>query len=230
MVGGAFLCYEGFEKLAHRFLHSKDTDEARHSALTQALADPAVDLVARERKRIKGAVRTDFILSAEIIAITLGTVAAAPFTQQVIVLAGIAAIMTAGVYGLVAGIVKLDDAGLYLSLQSGDGAFDRLQRRLGAAILAAAPFLMKGLSIAGTAAMFLVGGGIITHAVHPLHAVVEHATEAVAGIPAAGGVFATIVPLLIDAAVGMIVGAVVLLVVTGVKKLLPKKKGEGATS
>jgi uncharacterized protein len=213
MVGGAFLCYEGFEKLAHRFLHSKDTDEARHSELTQALADPAVDVVARERERIKGAVRTDFILSAEIIAITLGSVAAAPFTQQVIVIAGIAAIMTAGVYGLVAGIVKLDDAGLYLSLQSGDGAFDRLQRRLGAAILAAAPFLMKGLSIAGTAAMFLVGGGILSHGVPALH----HAIVAIA--ERAGSALGVLVPFLADALVGIVAGAIVLAGVSLVQRM-----------
>ena len=115
MVGGAFLCYEGFEKLAHRFLHSREEDDAHHAELRAALADPAMDLVAIEKEKIKGAVRTDFILSAEIIVITLGTVAAAPFVTRVAVLVGIALIMTVGVYGLVAGIVKLDDGGLYLS-------------------------------------------------------------------------------------------------------------------
>jgi hypothetical protein len=225
MLGGAFLCFEGVEKVAHRFLHSKEEEVQHHIEHVRANADPAIDLVAFEKQKVKGAIRTDFILSAEIVVITLGTVAEASFGQRVAVLCVIAAGMTVGVYGLVAGIVKLDDLGLRLAEKTSSAA-----RAIGRGILRFAPFLMKGLSIAGTAAMFLVGGGIITHAVHPLHAVVEHATEAVAGIPAAGGVFATIVPLLIDAAVGMIVGAVVLLVVTGVKKLLPKKKGEGATS
>ena len=176
MLGGAFLCYEGFEKLAHKFLHSKTEEEAHHAELTRAVADPALDLVAFEQGKIKGAVRTDFILSAEIIAITLGTVAESPFITQVSVLVGIALLMTVGVYGLVAAIVKLDDGGLYLSRQAGGGAWGRFQRGLGAGILKTAPWLMKGLSIAGTAAMFLVGGGILTHGIPMLH----HAIEAVA--------------------------------------------------
>ena len=139
----------------------------------QARSDPAVDLVAVEKEKIKGAVRTDFILSAEIIVITLGTVADAPFATQVAVLVGIALLMTVGVYGLVAGIVKLDDAGLYLSRREGDAAVARIQRRVGASILEAAPLLMKGLSIAGTAAMFLVGGGILVHGIPGLHDWIE---------------------------------------------------------
>ena len=221
MLGGAFLCFEGVEKVAHRFLHSKEEDEEHHRELVVAIADPAVDIVAFEKQKVKGAIRTDFILSAEIVVITLGTVAEATFGQRVAVLCVIAAAMTVGVYGLVAGIVKLDDLGLRLVDKGGAAA-----RAIGRGILRFAPFLMKGLSIAGTAAMFLVGGGIITHAVHALHVVVEHATAAVAGVPGAGGVLAAIVPLLIDAAVGVIVGAVILLVVTGVKKLLPKKKAK----
>jgi predicted DNA repair protein MutK len=175
MIGGAFLCYEGFEKIAHRFLHSKAEDATHHKALVQALADPAVDLVALERDKIKGAVRTDFILSAEIVAITLGTVATASFMTQVAVLSGIAILMTVGVYGLVAGIVKLDDAGLHLNRRSGESAFVKLQRALGAAILRTAPWLMKGLSVAGTAAMFLVGGGILVHGIPALHHLGENA-------------------------------------------------------
>ena len=119
MVGGAFLCFEGFEKLAHKLLHARGDDAAEHQALTRALADPQIDLVAFERDKIKGAVRTDFILSAEIIAITLGAVAGAAFGTQVAVLAGIALVMTIGVYGIVAGIVKLDDLGLWLSGRPG---------------------------------------------------------------------------------------------------------------
>lgn len=149
MLGGAYLCFEGFEKLAHSFFH-KRTEEQAH--LVEAVADPATDLVAFEKDKIKGAIRTDFILSAEIIAITLGTVADAPLMQQVIVLSGIAIVMTIGVYGLVAGIVKLDDLGLWLTQKPGQAA-----RSIGGAILRAAPYMMKSLSVIGTAAMFMVG-------------------------------------------------------------------------
>jgi predicted DNA repair protein MutK len=168
MVGGTWLCFEGFEKIAHRFLHDRAEDEAHHAAQLKALSDPAVDLVAFEKEKIRGAVRTDFVLSAEIIVITLGTVQDKDFMTQVAVLAGIALLMTIGVYGLVAGIVKLDDAGIYLSQRSSVAA-----RRLGAWIVAAAPWLMKGLSVAGTAAMFLVGGGILVHGIPQLAALVH---------------------------------------------------------
>lgn len=216
MLGGAFLCYEGFEKLAHKFLHSKAEDEARRAELLNALADPAVDLVAVEKDKIKGAVRTDFILSAEIIAITLGTVQDSAFITQVSVLSGIAVLMTVGVYGLVAGIVKLDDGGLYLSQKTG------ALRSLGRGILATAPWLMKGLSVAGTAAMFLVGGGILTHGIPALH----HAIETLSA--AAGPVLGAITPLLADAVVGLVAGALVLAAVTLVKRLLPKRNAPAA--
>lgn len=205
MVGGAFLCFEGFEKLAHKYLHARHEDEARHTQLTQALADPAVDLVQVEKDKIKGAVRTDFILSAEIIAITLGTVASSPFVTQVAVLSGIAVVMTIGVYGLVAGIVKLDDLGLYLSRQAG-GA----KQAVGAGILRAAPWLMKGLSVAGTAAMFLVGGGILTHGFAPLQHAIEAATQWLAALPGVGAVLAVVAPLLLDGVTGIVAGALVL--------------------
>lgn len=152
MLGGAFLCFEGFEKLAHKFLHSKDEDDAQHKARQQAVADANVDLVAFEKAKIKGAVRTDFILSAEIIAITLGIVADTPLPQQIIVLSGIAIVMTIGVYGLVGGIVKLDDLGLWMTTKA-----SRLAQLVGNGILRAAPYMMKSLSVIGTAAMFLVG-------------------------------------------------------------------------
>jgi len=164
VLGGLFLCYEGFEKLAHRFLHSAGDDAAARAAVTAAAADPAVDLVAWERDKIKGAIRTDFILSAEIIVITLGVVGAAPFATRLGTLTAIALLMTVGVYGLVAGIVKLDDAGLHLASRRGDGALDGALRALGRGLLGAAPRLMKFLGVAGTVAMFLVGGGILTHA------------------------------------------------------------------
>jgi predicted DNA repair protein MutK len=214
MVGGAFLCYEGFEKLAHKFLHSRAEDEAHHAELVQALADPKVDLVALEKEKIKGAVRTDFVLSAEIVAITLGTVAASGFGTQVGVLCGISIIMTVGVYGLVAGIVKLDDAGLHLSRRGGETASARGARALGAGILKAAPYLMKGLSIAGTAAMFLVGGGILTHGVPPLHHAIEHATQGLGSVPA------LLASSLADALVGIVAGAVVLGVVSAAQRVL----------
>jgi len=214
MLGGAFLCFEGFEKLAHRFLH-REAVAAHRSELAQAVADPEIDLVALEKDKIKGAIRTDFILSAEIIVITLGTVAAASFGKQVTVLAGIAFIMTVGVYGLVAGIVKLDDAGLYLSQRPA-----RWVRALGLRILGAAPVLMKSLSVIGTAAMFLVGGGILVHGLPVAH----HAVAAVAGsaalLPGIGGMLGAVTPLLMDGLAGMAAGALVLAGVMIVKGLI----------
>ncbi len=208
MLGGAYLCYEGFEKIAHILFHRAET-AARRAELAGALADPAVDLVAFEQDKIKGAVRTDFILSAEIIVISLGTVAGEPFVTQVTVLTGIALVMTAGVYGLVAGIVKLDDAGLWLSERQA-----AVQRSLGAAILWAAPWLMKGLSAAGMAAMFLVGGGILVHGVPPLHHWVGQAAEA------AGGMAGSLVALAADGAVGIAAGATALAVATLVQRVV----------
>ncbi|HSI59424.1 MAG TPA: DUF808 domain-containing protein [Ideonella sp.] len=218
MVGGAFLCFEGFEKLAHKFLHRAEEDETAHAELTRAVADPAVDLVAFEKDKIKGAVRTDFILSAEIIAITLGTVASSPMLTQVSVLSLVALVMTIGVYGLVAGIVKLDDAGLYLSQRSGASGFTGLQRAVGRALLVAAPMLMKALSVLGTAAMFLVGGGILTHGLPFLHHLLEPL------IAAAGSIGGPVVSLLGDAVVGIVAGGLVLAGVTLVKKFLPAGK------
>lgn len=220
MIGGAFLCFEGFEKIAHKFLHSESKDEAEHESRAQANANPAVDLVAMEKDKIKGAVRTDFILSAEIIAITLGTVAAASFAQQVAVLVGIAAIMTVGVYGLVAGIVKLDDLGLWLNSKS-----SAVAKALGTGIVNAAPWLMKFLSIAGTAAMFLVGGGILVHGVPALHHAVEGAGAASALWPV-GWLWAVLVPNLLNGVVGIIAGGLVVAVVTAVQKM----RGKGAAA
>lgn len=214
MLGGLFLCFEGFEKLAHKFLHDKGEDEAHHSEHVAALTDTSVDMVAFEKEKVKGAIRTDFILSAEIIAITLGVVANEAFMKQVTVLSGIALIMTVGVYGFVAGIVKLDDGGLYLSRQTGDGFFRKLQAALGRGILRAAPWMMKSLSVIGTAAMFMVGGGILTHGMPGAHDVIHHAAVAVG--PFAGAVL----PTLIDATTGIIAGALVLGVVMAVSKVM----------
>jgi len=209
MLGGAFLCYEGFEKLAHKLLHSQAEDQAQHQELLQAVADPQVDMLAFEKSKISGAIRTDFILSAEIIAITLGTVAAASFGKQVAVLAGIALLMTIGVYGLVAGIVKLDDAGLYLNQRGGMGLASRLQRGLGRGILLAAPYLMKGLSILGTAAMFMVGGGILTHGIPAAHHGIEQLAHSVGS-----GLLGALLPPLLNALAGIVAGALALALVS----------------
>ncbi|AMB80303.1 hypothetical protein AV641_15110 [Pseudomonas fragi] len=222
MLGGAYLCFEGFEKLAHPFMHSKAEDQGKHQALQQAVADAEVDLVAFEKDKVKGAIRTDFILSAEIIAITLGIVSESPLLQQVVVLSGIAIVMTVGVYGLVGGIVKLDDAGLYLSQKTGDGVWSGFQRSFGRGLLNTAPYMMKSLSVIGTAAMFMVGGGILTHGVPAAH----HWIEGVAASSAQWlGVVSAIVPTLLNAVAGIVAGAVVLAVVAGVSKVWRAIKG-----
>ncbi|GAB2858327.1 DUF808 domain-containing protein [Pseudoduganella ginsengisoli] len=217
MVGGAYLCFEGFEKVAHPLLHSGEEDEQHHAELSAALANPEVDMVALEKDKIKGAIRTDFILSAEIIVIALGTVADAPFGQQVAVLAGVAALMTVGVYGIVAAIVKMDDAGLYLARLPGAGGF---VKGVGRFLLAAAPKLMKFLSVAGTLAMFMVGGGILTHGIPGAHDVIHHAVEAVADIAGVGRALAAVMPPVLDAIGGLVAGGLVLAVVTAAGKVV----------
>ena len=212
MIGGAFLCFEGFEKLAHKFLHSKHEDEASHAELAEALVDTNVDLVAFEKDKIKGAVRTDFVLSAEIIAITLATVATQPFMTQVSVLSLIALVMTVGVYGFVGAIVKLDDLGIHLGAKEGAGGSARLMRATGAAILKAAPLLMRFLSVAGTAAMFLVGGGILVHGIPPLHHWVEELGHGT-------GIVAALAPTLVNGLLGVVAGAIVLGLVTVATRL-----------
>ena len=210
MLGGAFLCFEGFEKLAHKYLHDS---AAEHEELRQALSDPQVDLLTFEKDKIAGAIRTDFILSAEIIVITLGTVAGEPFIKQLSVLALIAVVMTIGVYGLVAGIVKLDDAGLYLSRKASS-----LLRGLGNLLLSAAPWLMKSLSVIGTAAMFMVGGGILTHGIPAAHHLIEQLAASAAGLPALGAVLSVLTAPLLNGLAGIVAGALVLAVVTGASR------------
>lgn len=212
IMGGLYLCFEGFEKIAHKFLHGAE-EEAEHEELIEHLSDPNVDLVEYEKKKIKGAVRTDFILSLEIIVLTLGIVADSGFVTQVLVVSGIALIMTVGVYGLVAGIVKLDDAGLYLNQTEGEGAWAGFRRWFGARLISFAPWLMKALGVIGTVAMFMVGGGILVHGIHPLGAAIAHFTQSL------GPVLAGITPSLAGIAVGMIAGAIVVAVVEGVKKI-----------
>ncbi len=216
MLGGLFLCFEGFEKIAHQWLHSADEAEAQHQQTLAAVANEAVDLVAFEKDKIKGAIRTDFILSAEIVVITLGTVAAASLGERVAVLVGISLLMTVGVYGLVAAIVKLDDAGLHLSQAQGAGA--AFQRRLGAGLLAFAPWLMKTLSVVGTAAMFMVGGGILVHGWPWLHHAVEGLEATAAAVPGVGVVLGSLSTAVVGALVGVAAGAVVVGVLTLVQR------------
>ncbi len=206
MLGGAFLCFEGFEKVAHKVLHPPEKAEAGREELKQALLDPNVDFMALEKDKIKGAVRTDFILSAEIIVITLGTVSGATFGKQVGVLVGIALLMTVGVYGLVAGIVKLDDAGVALSRRA-----DAFSRAVGAGLLAAAPGLMRVLSVAGTAAMFLVGGGILAHGIPPIHHFVQELEQGAGPLAAVG-------PTLVNALVGVVAGGLIVMVLTAIQR------------
>lgn len=210
MMGGAYLCFEGFEKLAHKFLHSKQDDVQHHRELIEAVADPQVDMVAFEKEKIKGAVRTDFILSAEIIVISLGTVAAATFAKQAAVVVAIAILMTVGVYGFVALIVKLDDVGMHLCKKTGAVA-----QGIGKGLLLAAPKLMKLLSVLGTAAMFMVGGGIITHGIPVLH-------HWIGDIAAATAPLGWLTESVLNGVSGVVIGALVLLVVTPVLKLFRK--------
>ena len=219
MIGGAYLCYEGCEKIAHKLIHV-ETEEAHRAEHLKALANPAVDLVAIEKDKIQGAIRTDFILSAEIVVISLGTVANATFANQVAVLCVIAILMTAGVYGIVAGIVKLDDAGLHLSRKSGNGFWRKIQRLLGQALLNLAPYLMKGLSIVGTIAMFMVGGGILTHGIPGAHDVIHRLSHGAGAVPGIGGILESILPTLFNILVGILAGALVLVGVTVTAKCL----------
>ena len=216
MIGGFYLCLEGVEKLAHKWLHSPAEDAAEHAVELAAVADENIDLAAFEADKIKGAIRTDFVLSAEIIVIALGTVAGQPFAAQLAVLVGIALLMTVGVYGFVAGIVKLDDLGLHLLTKPG-----RLRQTIGQGLLLTAPKLMKALTVIGTAAMFLVGGGILAHGVEPLHHFIEHAGEVV-------GLFGGVVAALLNALVGVAGGALALGAVSLAGKLAAVFKGQKA--
>jgi uncharacterized protein len=207
MCGGAYLCFEGVEKLAHSLLHPK----AEHDEHIQAAVNPAVDMVVFEKQKIKGAVRTDFVLSAEIMVIALGAVQEAPFISRVLVLVAIALGMTVGVYGLVAGIVKIDDLALYLS--RGKQALFKLIGRL---LLKLAPLLMKAIGVAGTIAMFLVGGGIFVHNIGAIHHLIESWSHATGGL-------AEFTEQLLTAATGVLVGAILVALFTLGKTVLPRK-------
>ncbi|WP_110670194.1 DUF808 domain-containing protein [Salinicola halophilus] len=215
MVGGAYLCFEGAEKLAHKFLHGKEASKAK--VREAAKLDSKEERLAFEKDKIKGAVRTDFILSAEIIAITLGSVAAASFTEKVVVLAIIAVVITLVVYGLVGAIVKLDDLGLYLAERG-----SRVAEVVGNAILKAAPWLMKLLSIVGTIAMFLVGGGILTHGIPFLHHGIDRLADA-SDLPGVGAIIQPLTPMLLNFAAGLLAGGLLLALFEGVKRLRGQK-------
>lgn len=216
MIGGLFLCYEGVEKVLHSLHHkkAKTVDEAQ-----QELEHVEVDLVAFEKEKVKGAIRTDFILSAEIVVISLGTVATASFITQLSVLSIIAIAMTVGVYGFVALIVKIDDIGLHLTEQTSN-----LKQKIGRGLLVFAPILMKTLTIVGTIAMFLVGGGIINHAVPWMHHFSEDTVEYVQEIPSIGNIVGVLAPTSLNLLIGFIAGLLVLLAVNMVKKIWPKFK------
>lgn len=215
MFGGLFLCYEGFEKLHHSYLHRKDHPHESH----QIQQPEITDWVAFEADKIKGAIRTDFVLSAEIIAITLGIVAEKSLSTQFLTLAAIGIVMTIGVYGLVAAIVKMDDAGLYLSQRQGQSVITQLNRKLGFGLLSAAPLLMKSLTIIGTAAMFMVGGGILTHGLHVVSEQIHHAEQAVEAISVVGPALGLLTPSILNGLFGVLAGAVAVILMTGIQKL-----------
>ena len=222
MLGGAYLCFEGFEKVTHRFLHKADEDE-EHKERLRAVANKKIDMVAFEKRRIRGAIRTDAILSAEIIVIVLGTVQDADLVTRIMVLSFLAAAITVGVYGLVAGIVKMDDVGLHLIQKSDTSRLAKFQHWLGEWILRMAPKLMSTLSIVGTAAMFLVGGGILVHGL-PIAADGLHFVEAWAhGLPVASGFIGAIASLLYSGLFGFLAGGVIVGIYLGVKRLMPSK-------
>lgn len=214
MLGGLYLCYEGVEKIAHKWLHSEGEEEAHHQELVTAMSDGSVDIVAMEKAQIKGAIRTDFILSAEIIVIALGATQGADIVTQTMVVSMIAMLATVGVYGLVSAIVKFDDAGLALIEGSGDNRWGRIRRSLGQGILLIAPKFMRLVSVVGMAAMFLVGGGILVHGLPFLHHLLEALPHAPEGIAAA------VVPLLFNAISGIVAGTIALAAMTIINRLL----------
>jgi predicted DNA repair protein MutK len=224
MAGGAYLCYEGFEKLAHKFLHTEAEDKEHDAEILEVLMHPDVDMLAFEKDKIKGAIRTDFVLSGEIIIITLGSVAGAAFMSQVAVLSAIAIIMTVGVYGFVGLIVKLDDIGLYLKQKPGSKALNWLRQLSGNLLLSFAPRLMKSLTVIGTIAMFLVGGGILTHQVPVAHHFIEDATSAMVSLGSVGEYLQPIFPSLLNIIAGVFAGGIVLVAVALLQNIYFKFK------
>jgi uncharacterized protein len=221
VIGGLFLCYEGFEKVSHKFFHSKQNLKEEHQALVKAVSNEKIDIVAFEKKKIKGAIRTDFILSAEIVVIALGSVQAAAFETQVLVISALAIAITIGVYGLVAGIVKLDDLGLYLLRKSVSGRFNALQRSLGRGLLIFAPLLMRLLTIVGTIAMFLVGGGILVHSFSWLRQQFHYFEQWLSQY--IGFLADSVLPILLDGITGFVAGGIVLATITTILRLKNKQ-------
>ncbi len=217
VLGGLFLCFEGFEKVSHKYFHSKKTIAAEHKALLEAVSDENIDIAALEKEKIKGAIRTDFILSAEIVVIVLGSVQDAPFQTQVLVVSLLAIAITIGVYGLVAAIVKLDDLGLYLLRKSVAGRFNAMQRSVGRGLLVFAPFLMKLLTVVGTIAMFLVGGGIIVHSFSWLNGQFTNIEQWIGGY--LGTFSESILSILLDGITGIVAGGLVLAIVSAISRL-----------
>ena len=226
MLGGAFLCYEGFEKVAHRFLHPAAEDEEEHNERLKAVADKRVNMVAFEKKRIRGAIRTDAILSAEIIVIVLGTVQDADLVTRIVVLSVVAAVITVGVYGLVAGIVKLDDLGMHLIDKQGESKWTRLQHWFGEWILRFAPKFMRTLSVVGTAAMFLVGGGILVHSIPAVAEALHHVEVLAHELPVGGGFATVLAAMVFNGLFGALIGGLLVAVGGGIKRLLPAKSPE----
>lgn len=224
MIGGSYLCFEGFEKVYHKLVHPKhdarDDAAEKRKVRAKAMVDPSIDLVKLEKTKINGAIRTDFILSAEIIVITLGTIEQSPFPTQIAVLIAVALLITVGVYGLVAGIVKLDDLGLYLTKDAIEGKPAGIKQKLGKAILQVAPYLMRLLGIAGTIAMFLVGGGIILHGIPPLAERLHHLEESLAEISAP---LAWVTPILLEGLTGVIVGGILVAIYSLIKAMFVKE-------
>ena len=219
MFGGLFLCYEGFEKLHHSYTHRQQENSLNDNMVEQKLAQDVQDLRAYEQEKVKGAIRTDFVLSAEIIAISLGVVAGSDLMNQFLTLSVIAIVMTVGVYGLVAGIVKIDDLGFYLNKRQGEGVWTRFGRYLGLKLILAAPYLMKTLTVVGTIAMFMVGGGILTHGLHVISELFEQASAWVSHFDYIGAVLAAITPSVLNALFGVVAGAIALALMTIVQKL-----------
>ncbi|WP_206484099.1 DUF808 domain-containing protein [Thalassotalea sp. G2M2-11] len=217
IIGGLFLCFEGAEKVTEKLMQTSSDKTHKLQEKAQQLSDKTLDLVKFEQAKIKGAIRTDFILSAEIVVIVLGSVKTAEFETQVLVLSSLALAFTVGVYGIVAAIVKLDDLGLYLLRKSVSGRFNRLQKMLGRALLISAPALMKALTVIGTLAMFLVGGGIISHNFSWLHHLSELFSKLI--VSYSSNLMVPVAPIVFNAIVGLIAGLIVMLIVNLFKKV-----------
>lgn len=230
MLGGSFLCYEGFEKVYHRWFHKEPEEEIEHQQRLQAVANKAVDMVAFENKRIRGAIRTDAILSAEIIVIVLGVIQHVDLVTRIAVLTVVAALITIGVYGLVAAIVKLDDLGLHLLEKEGETKLVRFQHRLGEWILGMAPKFMRTLSVVGTLAMFLVGGGILLHGIPPAVELLHYIERFAHGLPAAGNLAAVVFATLLNGIFGFVAGGLLVAAGTVIKRFIPAKSAAAEDS